>query len=175
MQMQPYLAVGQVLKPQGLRGEVKVMPMTDDPQRFWALQQVLLRKGDAYSPCAVRCVRVHNGFAYLLFDGIADCDAAEALRGELLFVDRAHAAPLPDDADFIADLLGCEVCDTCGQRVGTLKDVLQPGANDVYVVDTPRGEMLIPALKRVVPHVDAAARRITVDEGLLDEVAVRNE
>lgn len=173
--LQTYLAVGQVLKPQGVRGEVKVKPLTDDPRRFLELERVFVREGDTYAPRAVRCTRVHDGFAYLLFESAQDREAAEGLRGALLFVDRAHAAELPEDANYIVDLVGCAVFDTQGQHLGTLLEVLQPGANDVYVIDTARGELLIPALKRAVPAVDVAARRITVDEKVLPEVAVYNE
>jgi len=172
--LQPYLAVGQVIKPQGVRGEVKVKPLTDDLRRFLDLEQIFVCEGEAYLPRAVRCTRVNDGFAYLQFEGARDREAAEALRGMLLYVDRASATPLPEDADYIVDLIGCEVFDTQGERVGALVDVLQPGASDVYVIDTPRGDLLIPALKRVVPEVDVAARRITIDESVLPEVAVYN-
>jgi len=164
-----------VVKPQGVRGEVKVKPLTDDPRRFLDLTQVLVREGDAHLPRSMRCTRIYDGFAYLEFEGVQDREAAEALRGTLLYVDRANAAPLNEDEEYIVDLIGCEVFDTQGQRVGTLTDVLQPGANDVYVIATPKGELLIPALKRVAPTVDVAARRIVIDENVLPEVAVYSE
>ena len=172
--LQPYLAIGQVVKPQGVRGEVKVKPLTDDPRRFLDLTQVLMRDGEAYQPRAIGCTRVHDGFAYLQFEGAQDREAAEALRGMLLFVDRANAVPLDEDTNYIVDLVGCEVFDTQQKPIGTLAEVLQPGANDVYVIHTPKGELMIPALKRVVPVVDVAARRIVIDEGVLPEVAVYN-
>ncbi len=167
-----YLAVGEVLKPQGVRGEVKVQPLTNDPERFFDLKEVYVRRGEAYEPRAISCRRVHEGFAYLLFQGVEDRDAAEALRGELLYVDRANAVELGPDENFICDLVGCEAFDRAGARVGKLKDVLQPGANDVYVFDTPRGEMLLPALKAVVLSVDVAQKRMVLDEEMLSQVAV---
>ncbi len=170
-----YLAIGQVLKPQGVRGEVKVKPMTDDPQRFFALKQVFLRAGESYVQRAMRCTRVHDGFAYLQFEGVGDREAAEALREQYLYVDRAHAVTLPEDTEFICDLIGCEAFDTQGQRIGVLTDVLQPGANDVYVLDTPRGELLLPALRKVVLSVDVQTKRMVIDEGMLNEVAVYSE
>lgn len=175
MMLQAYLTIGQVLKPQGVHGEVKVKPMTDDPQRFLALEQVFLREGEHYTSRAVQCTRVHDGFAYLRFEGVADRESADTLREQLLYVDRAHAVELPEDTEFICDIIGCEAYDMQGKRIGVLTDVLQPGANDVFVLDTPRGELLIPALKRVVPHVDIVTRRIVIDERLLDEVAVYTE
>ena len=170
--LQAYLAIGQVLKPHGVRGEVKVKPLTDDPRRFFALERVFLRDSEGYAPHGAHCIRVHDGFAYLRFDGAEDRAAAETLRGQLLYVDRAHAVELPEDTEFICDLIGCVAFDTRGERVGALTDVLQPGAHDVYVFDTPDGELLVPALKRVILEVDVAARRMLIDSRTLAEVAV---
>ena len=170
--LNPYLMVGQVVRPQGIRGEVKVLPMTDDPQRFLTLTQVYVQAGEAYTPCAVQCTRVHDGMAYLRMEGVDGRDAAEAMRGAYLYVDRANAVPLPEDSNFICDLIGCEAVDEQGQAIGTLRDVLQTGAADVYVLDTARGELLFPALKRVVRSVDIAARRMVLDASALAEVGV---
>lgn len=170
-----YLAVGTVLKPQGVRGEVKVRPLTNDPDRFFDLKQVFLKRGGTYAPHAVSCTRVHEGYAYVAFEGVTDRDAAERLRGELLYVDRAHAVQLGEDENFICDLIGCEAVDCAGNGLGRLTDVLQPGANDVYVFDTPRGEMLLPALKEVVLSVDAAQKRMVLDERALERFAVYSD
>ena len=83
-------------------------------------------------------------------DGVGDANAVEALRGEKLYVDREHAVELPEDADFIVDLIGCRVTDDEGNDYGKITDVMQPGGNDVYVISGKRGEVLVPALKSVV-------------------------
>lgn len=167
-----YLVIGEVLKPQGLRGEVKVRPITHDINRFRDLPEVFFKQGDVFKSREVRCERIHDGFVYLRFPGVDDRDAAEALRGELLYVHRKDALQLPEDMHFICDLVGCTVVDTQGEVIGVLKDVLTPGSNDVYVLDTPMGEVLLPALYSVVPDIDVQQRRITVDRERMQEVAV---
>lgn len=170
-----YLAVGEVLKPQGVRGEVKVQPLTNDPERFFDLQEVYIKRGEAYASHRVSCRRVHEGYAYLNFEGVEDRDAAEKLRGEVLYVDRAHAVPLGEDENFICDLIGCEAFDRAGNPIGTLRDVMQPGANDVYVFQTPRGEMLLPARKEVILSVDVQEKRMILDESALPRLAVYSD
>lgn len=170
-----YLAVGEVLKPQGVRGEVKVQPLTNDPDRFFDLKEVYIKQGEAYVSQSVSCHRVHEGYAYLNFEGVEDRDGAERLRGAVLYVDRAHAVPLGENENFICDLIGCEAFDREGNPVGMLHDVMQPGANDVYVFQTPRGEMLLPALKEVILSVDVQKKRMVLDESALPRLAVYSD
>lgn len=170
-----YLIIGEVLKPQGLRGEVKIRPITHDENRFRELTRVYLQKEGEYRSRQVRFIRLHDGFVYLHFEGVDDRDAAEALRGELLYVHRSEAVKLPEGMHFICDLIGCAVVDLTGETIGVLVDVLTPGSNDVYVLDTPMGEVLLPALHSVVLDVDIYQKRITVDQRRMQEVAVYPE
>ena len=101
-----------------------------------------------------------------------DANAVEALRGRELYVDRAHAVELPEDADFIVDLIGCRVVDDEGTEYGRIVDVMQPGGGDVYVIDGPRGEVLVPALKSVVLDVDTRAGLMRMSAARMREVAV---
>lgn len=167
-----YLLIGEIVKPQGVQGQVKVKPYTDDPQRFFDLETVYVLKDGAYVPRGVSCQRVHEGMVYLSLEGALSREAAEALRGEKLYVDRAHAVPLTEGEVFICDLIGCEAVDRQGRPLGRVKDVLQSGPTDVYVFDTPRGEMMMPALKAAIPQVDVTARRVVINEDMLDEVAL---
>ncbi|MGI6687684.1 MAG: ribosome maturation factor RimM [Christensenellales bacterium] len=167
-----YLAIGQVLRPQGLRGEVKVRPDTDDPARFLQLSRVYEKSADAFLPLEVKNVSIRKGMVYLTLGEDATVEAAEVRRGLMLYIDRAHAVPLGEYENYIADLIGCQLVDTQGQPIGKLKDILQPGANDIYVVDTPEGELLIPALRHVILDVNTQEKIITVDEMRLIEVAV---
>ncbi|MBR4441777.1 MAG: 16S rRNA processing protein RimM, partial [Clostridia bacterium] len=112
---------------------------------------------------------------YMTFEGVTDRNAAEALRGEFIYIDRAHAVQLPEDANFICDLIGCEGVDTNGRRLGRMVDVMQPGGNDVYVFHGPLGEVLVPALKSVVTEVNVEEKRIVFDAKRLNEVAVFDE
>jgi len=117
--------------------------------------------------------RSYDGFAFLTLEGVTDRNQAELLRGTEVYVDREHAVELDEDENFICDLEGLEAYDTQGNPIGTLREVLTPNQIcDVYVFDTPRGEMMIPALRRVVKEVDLDEEKIILDETVLPEVAV---
>ena len=168
-----YLQIGEIVRPQGIRGEVKLRAMTSDPGRYARLETVYLLENGSYRAVRVLGGRAQQGFAYLKLEGVNDRNQAEALRGRADFVDRAHAIELGEDENFVCDLIGLQAVDTQGAPLGTLRDVLTPNAVcDVYVFDTPRGELMIPALRRVVREVDLDAGRIVLDEGVLTEVAV---
>ncbi|MDD2561982.1 MAG: ribosome maturation factor RimM [Eubacteriales bacterium] len=168
-----YLPIGQVLKPQGLLGSVKVRPDTDDPERFLDFGFLYRKMGEsAYAPIAISGISVRKGFVYLTLEEDATVSQAEARRDMVLFIDRAHAAPLRENENYIADMIGCRLVDTKGREIGRLKDILQPGAQDVYVVTTPEGAMMIPALRHVILAVDTDEKLIMVDEDRMQEVAV---
>ncbi len=170
--MTQYLMIGEVLRPQGVKGEAKVRPYAANHEDFSRWKTLYLKDGEAYTPVGSRCVRVHDGFAYLLLEGCATPEDVEKLRGRQLYIDRAHANPLEEGEVYISDLIGCEAVDETGAAVGTLTDVLQHGPVDVYVFRTPRGGMMAPALKAAFPAVDVAEKRITVDSARLAEIAV---
>ena len=167
-----YLLIGQVLRPQGIKGQVKVRPDTDDPDRFSELEQVFLKQGDAYHPVSVDEISVREDGVYLRLNNAQSRDDAEKQRGWMLYIDRAHARKLNENETFICDLIGCRVVDTQGRELGTVTDVLQPGGNDVYVIKTPKGDMLLPALKIAVPEIDVEKGLLIVDEKRLPEMAV---
>lgn len=167
-----YLVIGEVLKPQGVRGEVKVRPITWDPMRFAQMKSVFMQRDGAYQSVGMKCVRIDPDAVYLLIEGIRDRDQAEKLRGTLLYVDRDHAVKLPRDTEFICDLVGCRASDDEGNDLGLLTEVMQPGAGDVYVFNGPRGEVLVPALKRAVLDVDVNEKKILLSAQALREVAV---
>ena len=161
------LCVGEVLRPQGLRGELKVNPRMDDPRRFLALRWVLVAPD--FRQVAVQGARVQGDFVYLKLEGVNDRDEAERWRQRRLYVQRKDAEPLEKNAYYIVDLVGCVVEDRWGKALGEVVDVLQPGANDVYVV---RGEheLLIPAIRQTVLKVDIENKRIVInEESLLSE------
>ena len=116
--------------------------------------------------------RVREDDVFLMLEGVRDRNAAEALRGVKLWVDRAHARELGEDEVYIADILGAEAYDTQGGRVGTLREVLTPGGVDVFVFDTPTGTLMAPALKTVLLELDAEGGRIVLDEKRLEEVGL---
>ncbi len=169
--MQKYLCIGIILKPHGVRGDVKVQPITDDPARFGSLKQIYFQKGGEYVGCKVTMSRLGGNFAYLHVAGYDSVEAAESLRNEHIYVDRANAVALPEGRYFVADLVGCKVFDTLGNELGELYDILFNGSADVYCVRGPRSFM-IPALKTLLHEVNVQEGRIILDAQRLSEVAV---
>lgn len=172
--MKEYVKIGLVLKPQGVRGEVKVEPLTDNPDRFYDLEAVLCQGKEIKQSYSIESCAVRMGLVYLQLKNIPDRTAAEALRGCYLCVPKEQAIELPEGHHFIFDLIGCEVLDTDGQRLGILKDILQNGAADVYVVKGDHG-CLFPALQRLIVSEDIESKQIIVDANVLKEVAVWDE
>ena len=171
--LRPYLMVGQVLKPQGIRGEIKIKPETDDEARFLHLPYVFLDEQGA-KRLNVRAARLREGFVYLRLEGVDSVEAAEALRGSYLYVDRQNAAKLPEGRYFIADLKGLTVQDEAGNVLGRLQEVYQAGGNDVYQVEGARG-FLFPALKKVIAQVDLEQGTMTLRAEALEQVAVYDD
>ena len=170
-----YLMIGEITKPQGVRGEVKVRPCTCDPDRFEGLETVYIEKDGGYAPLAVTVNRLGADAVFMNVEGVSDRDAAEKLRGTLLYIDREHAVELDEDTAFVADLYGLRGVVDDGRDLGKITDVMQPGGNDVYVFKGPLGEVLVPALKSVVLKVDLQAGEMLLDGKRLNEVAVFDE
>ena len=155
----------------GIKGEVKVFPTTDDSRRFKKLKQVYLDTGKEMLPLEIEGVKFFKQMVILKFKGYENSDDVMKFRQKELWIDRKDAVRLSKDEYFIADLIDMEVCDEEGKLIGTLKDVISTGANDVYAVETPEGkEVLFPAIRQCVLDVDTEARKMTVHvmEGLLD-------
>ena len=169
---QEYLLLGEIVRPQGIRGEVKVRHYTDDPERFYDLDVVFLKRGEKYDEAGVEDARVQGDDVYLKLEGIDDRNEAEKLRGIQLWVDRDNAVELGEDEVFIADILGARAFDTKGNQLGVLKDVLTPGGVDVFVLKTPKGNLMFPALKEVLLEMNADEGRLVLDENKLEEVAL---
>lgn len=169
--MEDKLQVGIVSSTHGVRGEVKVFPTTDDVKRFKKLKEVILDTGKEQVVLEIEGVKFFKQFAILKFKGIDNIDDVMKYKGKSLFVTRENAVKLRKDEYFIADLIGLKVIDEEEKEIGTLRDVMETGANDVYVIDCIDGkELLLPAIKQCVLLVDLEAGFIKVHvlEGLLD-------
>ncbi len=154
------IAIGKIVAPHGVRGELRVAILTDFPERFLSMKEVLV---EGKGKMKVDGVRTHQSLILLTLAGVTDRDAAIALRGRLLQITRDELTPLPENNFYVFDLVGLQVFDETGSQLGTLKEVLQPGANDVYVIQLAKGgEMLLPALRSVVLSVDIAGQRMVV-------------
>ncbi|HBU11902.1 MAG TPA: 16S rRNA processing protein RimM [Clostridiales bacterium] len=171
--MTEYFELGKIVKPQGIRGEVKVEAYTDDLGRFCGLDFVFFKEGGGYVKHALAGARVDAKAAYLQFDGVADRDAAEALRGTTIYIDRENAAKLPPGAYYISDLLGMAVLDDGGNELGSLKDIIQTGSKDVYVVSLINGgTLLFPSVEGIYQKRDVQAGVMVLNREKLSEVAV---
>ncbi len=169
--MEDKFRVGVIASTHGLRGEVKVFPTTDDAKRFKQLRDVFMDTGQELKALEVERVRFFKNMVIVKFRGYDTIDQVEPFKGKDLLVSRGNAVELGPDENFIADLIGLEVVTDEGERLGELADVLQTGANDVYVVKMDNGrEVLLPSIKQCVLNVDLEAGKITVHllEGLLD-------
>ena len=148
--MEDMLQVGVITQTHGVRGEVKVFPTTDDVNRFKKLKQVILDTGKETMPLEIQSVKFFKQFVILKFKGIDNINDIEKYKRCSLYVTREHAVPLEEDEYFIADMIGMEVCTEDGNIFGTLKDVIETGANDVYVIESAEhGEVLVPRSKNV--------------------------
>ncbi|MBQ8307156.1 MAG: 16S rRNA processing protein RimM [Blautia sp.] len=161
--MEDFLKVGVITTTHGVRGEVKVYPTTDDPERFLELDYVLLRDKNGEKRLEIENVRFFKNLVILKFEDIDNINDVMAYKGRELWIPREEGQPLEEDEYYIADLLGMEVYLEDGTRYGTLKDVLETGANDVYVVTRTDGvEILLPAIHECIREVDPAAGRMTI-------------
>lgn len=169
--MESYLRVGVIASTHGLKGEVKVFPTTDDPERFRDLKQVFLDTGNDYKSLNVAGVKFFKNQVILKFREFNDINEIEEYKGKDLLVTRDQAVPLKENENFITDLIDMEVYTDEDKRLGVLTDVLQTGANDVYVVETDEGkEVLLPAIPSCILEVNVETARMTVHilEGLLE-------
>ena len=146
--MEELLQVGVITSTHGVRGEVKVFPTTDDPNRFKSLKHVLLDTGREKKSLEVQGVKFFKQFVILKFKGIDNINDIEMYKKRELWIPREEAQELEEDEYYIADLIGMDVVLEDGSKFGTLKDVMETGANDVYVVEDDKGEeILLPAIR----------------------------
>lgn len=165
------LRVGVISSTHGIRGEVKVFPTTDDPARFKSLKKVILEAKRETLELTVERVKFFKQFVIVKFKGIDDINDVEKYKGAELWVTREDAVPLEEGEYFIADLIGLTVMTDEGEKLGTLKDVLQTGANDVYEVTMSGGKtVLLPVIDECVLDVDLEKGEVLVHvmDGLLD-------
>lgn len=159
--MEDCLRVGVVSSTHGVRGEVKVFPTTDDMERFKGLSEVLVDMGDGLLPLAIENVHFLKNMVILKFKGIDNIDDVMKYKGHDLLVTRENAVPLEEGEFFICDIIGSTVFEEDGKEFGTLTDVLQTGANDVFVVMGKDGkEVLLPCIDDCIREIDVEGKRI---------------
>lgn len=169
--MEEMLRVGVITTTHGVRGEVKVYPTTDNAERFLELEEIWLDTGKERLPLKIQNVKFFKNMVILKFEGYDDINAVQAWRQKDLLVTREQAVELQEDEYFIGDLIGLHVEDEEGNALGVLRDVLETGANDVYLVSRPgEKDLMLPAIKDCIREVDleSGIMRVRVLPGLLD-------
>ena len=169
--MEDTLRVGVITSTHGVKGEVKVFPTTDDAGRVKQLKEVLLDTGKERIPMEIQQVKFFKNMVILKFKGFDSINDIEIYKGKDLLVTRDHAVKLGPDENFIVDLIGLKVMTDEGEELGTLTDVIQTGANDVYEVTMENKKtLLLPAIKQCILNVDLEEGKVLVHvmDGLMD-------
>lgn len=165
-----FLRIGLIVRPHGVHGALKLLPLTDNTDRFLKLKQAYIEQ-DGYKKLDIKEISVQADSVIIALEGIDTREQAEKLRDKYICVDRKNAVKLPEFTYFIADLIDCHVSGTDGTEYGELTEVLQTGANDVYVISGEK-TLLVPALKRLLNTVDIQNKRIVLNNDVLEEVGL---
>ncbi|WP_312335347.1 ribosome maturation factor RimM [Anaerospora hongkongensis] len=152
--------IGKIVAPHGVRGDVRVIPLTDFPERFHQLETVYTDDG---AKLTVESARFHKQFVLIKFRSVQTMNDAEQLRGKLIKVRREDAVVLPEGHYYFFDIIGLAVYTESGDFLGEITDILQTGSNDVYIAEKANEKpLLIPALKEVVRQIDIPGKKIVV-------------
>lgn len=165
------LRVGVITSPHGIKGEVNIFPTTDEPQMFEQWKKLILKKGTRTSELSITQAKYFKQMVILGFEEITDRNQAETLRQAELYITRDQALPCGENENFITDIIGLEVVDESGSRLGICTDVFQTGANDVYEIELDDSrKVLFPAIPSCILKVDLDAHTMTVHvlDGLID-------
>jgi 16S rRNA processing protein RimM len=155
--MKEILRVGKIVNTHGLKGEVKVIPLTDDPKRYNELEFVLI---DGVKRNIENC-KFQKDRVIVKVEGINSIEEAEKYKNKYMEIPREYAVPLEEDTYYIADIIGCNVYDTEGKNLGEVYDVIQTKNNDVYWIRKPK-ELLIPVLLDIVIDIDVENKKIVI-------------
>jgi len=161
--MENWFEIGIITKPQGINGELRILPTTDDPNRFQLLNEVHIKQEKSITAYKITSTRPHKGMVLVKLTDINDRNTAETLVGGVLTIPPEKALPLDTDEYFIRDLIGLDVQAEDGQPLGIVEDVFPTGANDVYTIrDTEGKTFMLPAIKDVILSVSMESKTMTV-------------
>lgn len=168
--MEEYLEIGQIVNTNGLKGTLKVKPLTDDITRFEDLETVYIQKAKELIEFKIQEVKYSKNMVLLKLEGIDNIEEAEKYRNFYIKINRKDAVELEEDSYFIVDIIGCEVYTESQELLGKVIDVFSTGSNDVYTVKNSEGkEILLPAIEDVIKDVDIKNKKIIIHlmEGLI--------
>ena len=170
MPMDEYLEIGQIVNTNGLKGTLKVKPLTDDITRFEDLETIYIQKHKDLVEFRIQEIKYNKNMVLLKLEGIDDITEAEKYKNFYIKINREDAVELEDDSYFIVDIIGCEVYTESQELLGKVIDVFPTGSNDVYTVKNSEGkEILLPAIEDVIKDVDIKNKKIIIHllEGLI--------
>ncbi len=154
------ITIGVIIAPHGVRGDLRIMPQTDFPDRFLSMETCYIDGKEFHFTSA----RFHKQFILATFEEVPDRNAAEKMSKKEIQVQRKDLVDLPEGRYYVFDIVGLQVEDTKGESLGVVSEVLQPGANDVYVVKAEgKPDLLLPALKTVIMSIDLDQQKMIVD------------
>lgn len=167
--MLEYISIGQIVNTYGVKGELKVYPLTDDIRRFDKVKIVYIEENQGLYKYEIQHIKYLNNIVIVKFKNVEDIESAEKFRNKYIKVHRNDAVKLPEDSFFVCDIIGADVFNLDGELLGKVYDVIQTGSNDVFVVKTEDKEILIPALKTIFKEIDIIKGRMVVElpEGLI--------
>lgn len=158
--MNKQIVIGKIVAPHGVRGDIRILPLTERPEQFLKLKQLLLADGRRLS---IKHARFHKRMLLASVAEISSMNEAELLRGQEVLIDAAELPALEEGRYYVADLVGLPVFSTDGVQIGVFKDALDTGSNDVYVIAVPgERDILLPALKIYVHEINVPEKRIVV-------------
>ncbi|MHC1750439.1 MAG: ribosome maturation factor RimM [Cellulosilyticaceae bacterium] len=167
--MNEMFTIGRIVNTHGVKGELRILPTTDDVKRFGKLKKVYIVRKDM-KEYEIETIRYHKNFVLIKFKGIETMDEAELFKNSLIKINREDGLPLAQDEYYIGDLYDMQVITEEGRILGLITDIIYTGSNDVYVVQEPttKKEILIPAIKQCIKNVDVAKKQMLVEllEGL---------
>lgn len=156
-----YVVVGKLRRPHGVRGEILMDLLTDFPKRLKTGTEVFV--GKKYDPYVIRSIRFLEKGALISFEGFMDCDVVGFFRNQLVFSKKENSPALPEGKYYHHQILGMEVYNEAGESLGVIDEILETGANDVYIIRYgTKNEVLIPAIKSVILKIDLSVKRMVV-------------
>ena len=160
--MDEIISIGVITRIRGLKGEVKVYPLTDFPEQFGTHKKLTVRSGDSLRKLTVAGVSFQGSFLFLKFKEIKSREEASELVGAEIVLKKSERLPLPEDDFYFDDIEGFDVVSVSGENIGVLKDVLHYPASDVIVVDNGTSDLEIPFVKELIPEVDTDLKVIKI-------------
>jgi 16S rRNA processing protein RimM len=161
--MEKMFEVGKIVNTHGIKGEMRVVPTTDDPKRFEKLKEIYIERKET-EIYKIESVRYHKNFVLIKLEGVNTINEAELFKNAVLKINRVDSLPLKNDEYYISDLYDLEVVTEEGRVLGKLTDIIYTGSNDVYVIknNETQKELLIPAIKQVIKEVNLQNKIMTV-------------